>query len=62
MTPYPIEADDALDALVEAARIMVDNDRAGPMCHYHGQAHALGSHPLCALCQLHNALAPYTSA
>ena len=62
MTPYPIEADDALDALVEAARIMVDNDRQGTMCYYRGAVHYVGENPKCALCQLHNALAPYTDS
>ena len=62
MTPYPIDADPALDALIEAARIIVDNDREGPTCYY--QPVAVGAHPIgtndnCALCRLYHALAAY---
>jgi hypothetical protein len=64
MTPYPIDADPALDALIEAARIMVDNDvdndRGVATCYY-GQypAHPIGTNDNCTLCQLYRALAAY---
>ena len=69
MTPYPIDADPALDALIEAARIMVDNGREGGACYYRLWAappsfqalrqHPIGSDPTCTLCQLYRALAAY---
>ena len=59
MTPYPIDADPALDALIEAARIMVDNGRSGDACCHKQVVHQLGTCDWCALCQLYRALAAY---
>jgi len=57
------QADPELVALVDAARVMVDNGRQGPSCYYiHSFVslkHDLGSNDHCALCCLSRALEPY---
>lgn len=61
MTPVmDVPDDQELDALLDAARIIVDNGRQGPTCCYAGRTHDLGTNHNCALCRLSRALKPYT--
>lgn len=49
--------DHALDELLAAASICVDNWRSGPTCYGKGgyNGHPLGTNPTCDICGLHNA-------
>jgi len=58
-----VTPDPALDDLLNAAAVIINNARQGPTCYYQYPArtpHTLGSDPSCALCVLASAVRVYT--
>ena len=54
--PLPRDDDPAIERVIHALEVIVDNGRQGSECCYLGVPHTLGLMRHCALCQGYNAL------